>query len=69
MASIVQFLGLETGHLFSHITNYHYLCTHNLNEMTTSSIIRNRVAEMPADVVFTYQDFGFPTESNGSILR
>ena len=62
-------MGLKTGHLFGHITNYYYLCTHNLNEMTTSSIIRNRVAEMPADVVFTYQDFGLPTESNGSVLK
>lgn len=24
---------------------------------------------MPADVVFSYQDFGFPTESNGSVLK
>ena len=40
-----------------------------LKEMTTSSIVRNRVAEMLADVVFTYQDFGLPTESNGSVLK
>ena len=24
---------------------------------------------MPADIVFTYQDFGLPKESNGSVLK
>lgn len=39
------------------------------NIITTSSIIRKKVAEMPTDVVFNYQDFGLPTERNGSILK
>lgn len=37
--------------------------------MTTSSIIRNRVASMPTDVVFSYLDFDLPPESNGSVLK
>ena len=61
--------GLKNWTFFCHFTKYYYLCTQNLNKMTTSSIIRNKVAEMPTDVVFTYQDFGLPTENNGSVLK
>ena len=57
--------GLKNWTFFCHFTKYYYLCTQNLNKMTTSSIIRNKVAEMPTDVVFTYQDFGLPILPNG----
>ena len=39
--------GLKNWTFFYHFTKYYYLCTQNLNKMTTSSIIRNKVAKMP----------------------
>lgn len=37
--------------------------------MSTSEIIRQKVIAMNPDKVFSYRDFGFPPEANGSVLK